>query len=119
MADPRPLTRAELEKFLPTQRAIRAFEQLLDKTPTDVEALKATVDSTLTLASNTKQVTVALEAQVQQLQLENSLLRRSLNIEALIKRVEMLESLLETLQPQNLQSIKTRVENLEVLTATC
>lgn len=37
MADPRPLTRAELAKFLPDQRSIRAFEQLFDAIPTDLQ----------------------------------------------------------------------------------
>ncbi len=33
MADPRPITREELAKFLPNQRAIRAFEKLFDLVP--------------------------------------------------------------------------------------
>lgn len=33
MADPRPLTRNELAEFLPSQRAIRAFEKLFDLVP--------------------------------------------------------------------------------------
>lgn len=35
--DPRPLTRKELAEFLPTQRAIRAFEKLFDLVPSDFE----------------------------------------------------------------------------------
>tara|TARA_R110000744_G_C19371646_1_gene562801 strand:- start:32081 stop:32512 length:432 start_codon:yes stop_codon:yes gene_type:complete len=35
MADPRPLTRNELAKFLPDQRSIRAFEKLFDLIPNE------------------------------------------------------------------------------------
>ena len=38
-SDPRPLTRDELAKFLPTQRAIRAFEKLFELVPGDFETL--------------------------------------------------------------------------------
>lgn len=44
MANPRPLTRAELAKFLPDQRAIRAFEQLFDLIPDDLLTLLAAID---------------------------------------------------------------------------
>lgn len=36
---PKKLTRAELAEFLPTPRAIRAFEQLLDLIPTDLVSI--------------------------------------------------------------------------------
>jgi hypothetical protein len=36
MANPRPLTREELAKFLPDQRSIRAFEQLFAIIPGDL-----------------------------------------------------------------------------------
>jgi hypothetical protein len=39
MADPRPLTREELSKFLPNQRAIRAFEKLFDLVPDEFTSL--------------------------------------------------------------------------------
>lgn len=39
MTDPKPLTRDELAKFLPNQRAIRAFEKLFDLIPDDLESL--------------------------------------------------------------------------------
>lgn len=39
VSDPRPLTRDELAKFLPTQRAIRAFEKLFELVPGDFETL--------------------------------------------------------------------------------
>lgn len=55
MADPRPLTRDELAQFLPTQRAIRAFEQLFRLIPTDLievlnQAISASVDASTALA---------------------------------------------------------------------
>jgi hypothetical protein len=39
MANPRPLTREELAKFLPDQRSIRAFEQLFEIIPGDLITL--------------------------------------------------------------------------------
>ena len=39
MANPRPLTREELAKFLPDQRSIRAFEQLFEIIPGDLVTL--------------------------------------------------------------------------------
>lgn len=36
MADPRPPTRDELAKFLPNQRALRAFEKLFDIIPSEL-----------------------------------------------------------------------------------
>lgn len=42
--DPRPLTRAELNQFLPNQRAIRAFEKLFDLIPPDLIDLSDRLD---------------------------------------------------------------------------
>ena len=39
MADPRPLTREDLAKFLPDQRSIRAFEKLFSLIPDDLSTL--------------------------------------------------------------------------------
>jgi hypothetical protein len=43
MADPRPITREELARFLPNQRAIRAFEKLFDLIPDDLESSAALI----------------------------------------------------------------------------
>lgn len=43
--DPRPLTRRELSEFLPSQRAIRAFEKLFDLIPSDIIELLAQIDA--------------------------------------------------------------------------
>lgn len=40
MADPRPLTREELARFLPDQRSIRAFEKLFSLIPDDLVTLE-------------------------------------------------------------------------------
>lgn len=53
--DPRPLTREELAKFLPNQRAIRAFEKLFDLIPPDLIELfalteEASIDANTALA---------------------------------------------------------------------
>ena len=45
--DPRPLTRKELAEFLPSQRAIRAFEKLFDLVPQDLVELYALVEAAL------------------------------------------------------------------------
>ena len=55
MADPRPLTREELAKFLPNQRAIRAFEKLFEIVPDDLISLlnrieEANIDAGTALA---------------------------------------------------------------------
>ena len=44
MANPRPLTRDELAKFLPDQRSIRAFEQLFAIVPGDIIALTKLIE---------------------------------------------------------------------------
>lgn len=44
MADPKPLTRRELEQFLPSQRAIRAFEELFKLIPPDLISLQSQID---------------------------------------------------------------------------
>lgn len=38
MPDPKPLTRKELSTFLPDQRAVRAFEELFNIVPSEVES---------------------------------------------------------------------------------
>ena len=54
--DPRPLTRSELAKFLPNQRAIRAFEKLFSLIPVDLNALQIQIDALNLVAeiANTK-----------------------------------------------------------------
>lgn len=56
MADPRPLTREELARFLPNQRAIRAFEKLFDLIPDDLESLEVLISAveTLTISTDNK-----------------------------------------------------------------
>jgi hypothetical protein len=44
MNDPRRLLRSELTEFLPSQRAIRAFEQLFDVVPSSINANAATIE---------------------------------------------------------------------------
>lgn len=74
MADPRPLTRDELAQFLPTQRAIRAFEQLFRLIPTDLvdvlnQAISASTDanSALALGNSTADALDRLADAVEQL----------------------------------------------------
>ena len=50
--DPRPLTRRELSEFLPSQRAIRAFEKLFDLIPGDILELLAQIDAARNEAGN-------------------------------------------------------------------
>lgn len=43
--DPRPLTRNELAKFLPSQRAVRAFEKLFNLVPQDFVDQQEAIDA--------------------------------------------------------------------------
>ena len=52
IADPLKLTRNELAKFLPSQRAIRAFEQLFDVIPSELNATNATLVEISTAAGS-------------------------------------------------------------------
>ena len=52
IADPLKLTRNELAKFLPSQRAIRAFEQLFDVIPSELNATNATLVEVSTAAGS-------------------------------------------------------------------
>jgi hypothetical protein len=52
MSDPRPLTRDELSRFLPTQRAIRAFEKLFEQIPSETESLLTLVYEVATVAES-------------------------------------------------------------------
>ena len=52
IADPLKLTRNELAKFLPSQRAIRAFEQLFDVIPSELNATNTTLVEISTAAGS-------------------------------------------------------------------
>ncbi len=47
MSDPKPLTRKELAEFLPSQRAIKAFEKLFDLVPSSFESLQEQINNIL------------------------------------------------------------------------
>ena len=47
MTDPKKLTRKELAQFLPSDRAIRAFEKLFDLIPFDLESLQNQINEIL------------------------------------------------------------------------
>ena len=104
MADPRPLTRKELAEFLPSQRAIRAFEKLLDIVPPELETLLQLTESASLLASSAKLENAALRQLVRALQLEIERLEQQIdalqlvsaqriNLDQLVKRIEVLETL--------------------------
>ena len=50
--DPRPLTRKELASFLPSERAIRAFEKLFDLIPPDLNDINTYLDEIKTQPVN-------------------------------------------------------------------
>ena len=95
MADPRPLTRDELAKFLPNQRAIRAFEKLFELIPPELEDLLVLTETALLSAQAARAETTQLGQRVQQLEIELAT-KSDNNLDQLIKRVELLETL-ETL----------------------
>lgn len=117
MADPRPLNRSELAKFLPDQRAIRAFEKLFELIPSDLEdllmlsqsallALQAVrgevtslkrevtdLEVELNALTNYRRETLALKSQLESLKQELQAAGRGPNLDPLIKRIELLETL--------------------------
>ena len=64
MADPRPPSRAELAKFLPDQRTIRAFEKLFELIPDDIFKL---IDEALIAAGNASATSNEAIAAIQRL----------------------------------------------------
>ena len=60
MDGPSKVTRNELAKFLPSQRAIRAFEQLFDLIPSSLDANTALIEEASINAQNA--VSVAVQA---------------------------------------------------------
>jgi len=51
--DPRPLTRRELSEFLPSQRAVRAFEKLFDLIPPELNSLESEIIEVLISSEST------------------------------------------------------------------
>lgn len=73
MADPRPLTRDELAKFLPNQRAIRAFEKLFDLIPNDLESLAILIEElSVGVSDATYKANFALAASAFETSIQNS-----------------------------------------------
>ena len=108
MADPKPISRDELAKFLPSARAIKAFEDLFvivgQTTPDTLEELLALVNSIKNRDSGVKprleeleqsQPRAAnlsvLESRIQEL--EQQLARRDTHGD-LLRRIEQLEQLI-------------------------
>lgn len=60
--DPRPLTRKELAEFLPSQRAIRAFEKLFDLVPQEFDSQVDLIEEVnITAQSGVSQAQLALD----------------------------------------------------------
>jgi len=93
MADPRPLSRTELAEFLPTQRAIRAFEKLFDLVPPELEELLLLAETSLLYNQSVRSELVQLRNRVVQLDQELQMAKRQPNLDQLIKRIEILETL--------------------------
>jgi len=93
MADPRPLTRQELAEFLPSQRAIRAFEKLFDLIPPELEDILILAESALLSAQTSRAENTTLRQRIDELESQVALMRRQQNLDPLIKRIENLETL--------------------------
>lgn len=114
MTDPKPLTRDELAEFLPSQRAIRAFEKLFDKVPTEVDDVLIIAESALLLANSLKSANSNLQSKIFELEVElqkrdsvpTSVLNKLLELE---QRIDLLK------RPNNLDQILRRIEILEIL----
>ena len=89
-ADPRPLTRDELAKFLPDQRSIRAFEKLFDLVPTDIAVVKSIAEEALALANIARSENIVLQQEIQLLKMQLDAARR-INYGQLLNRIEILE----------------------------
>lgn len=92
MADPRPLTRQELAEFLPSQRAVRAFEKLFDLVPLELGDVLLLAEEALVLAAAAKSENMQLKQQLELVQLA-LIKRQPINLDQLLKRVENLETL--------------------------
>lgn len=92
MADPRPLTRNELAQFLPSQRAIRAFERLFELVPDDLTQILVIAEEALSAAANARAENLQLKQELERLQLELQI-KQSPNLDSIIKRIELLETL--------------------------
>lgn len=92
MADPRPLTRNELAQFLPSQRAIRAFERLFELAPDDLTQILVIAEEALSAAANARAENLQLKQELERLQLELQI-KQSPNLDSIIKRIELLETL--------------------------
>lgn len=91
--DIRPLTRRELQEFLPSQRAVRAFENLFSLVPTDLEELLIISESALSSSTALKAENTKLRQEIDELRADLLRLQRMVNFDGLIKRVEILETL--------------------------
>jgi hypothetical protein len=69
--DPRPLTRRELSEFLPSQRAIRAFEKLFDLIPSDLIELLAQIDAARNEVANAQSSAIRNLGLIRDLDLRN------------------------------------------------
>ena len=106
--DPKPLTRKELAEFLPTKRAIRAFEKLFDIVPSSFIAVSNISEFALFGINEARVENNRLRQRIEQLEIELATLRKpkdvhptvevpnkTPNLDPIIKRLELLESLAE------------------------
>lgn len=115
MADPRPLTRKELAEFLPSQRAIRAFEKLFDLVPLELEDVLVIAEGAQLSVGALKTENSRLKQQV--FELETELLAKRPTVPAeVLQRLSAVEQQLDLIPPQrNLDQLRQRVDILEAL----
>ena len=92
MADPRPLTRAELAEFLPNQRAIRAFEKLFEIVPPELENTLLLAESSLLPIGEFRSHVNRLDKRIEQLEIELAATRKT-NLDQILNRLHILETL--------------------------
>lgn len=115
MAKPKPLTRKELAEFLPNLRAIRTFEQLFNVVPADVTQLFLFVESALLQIESLATEVEHLRQKQYSLELAILTLNNGPDPSELQKRIELIESWLNTPNTINLDPLTKRVEILETL----
>lgn len=116
MSDPKPLTRKELSEFLPSLRAVRAFEQLFDVVPGEINAQSDINEVLLTSAHSNSSASNRLEVRVSALEVALEALqitRKKVNLNDIERRLSQLEEALCLDKKMNLDSVEKRLTFLE------
>lgn len=121
MADPKPLTRAQLARFLPDAEAIKAFESLFtvagETTPAEILELSAAIleleTSVLELSYLANTLKSRIQESIRNLEEAESIQPRPANLIGIEVRLNELE--MQLTRRSNDDALLRRIENLEQL----